>query len=378
MHIIAGLSKGGAETVLYRLILNDPLNTHFVISLTDDGYYGELLRECGARVVSLEMPRGQLSWKGLTGLWNAARSWPADVIQTWMYHSDFLGGLLGRLLDIPVVWGIRTTVLENDKSPRSTIWLAKLCAALSRRLPARIVTCAQSAARLHIELGYDAERIAIIPNGYDLTKFIPDTNARERLRTEWSIVPSRPLIGMVARYDPYKDHGNLINALAYVHSRGGSFLAVLAGSDINADNASLVGMIRQAGLSDHIRLLGARHDIPEIMSALDLHVLSSSTEGFPNVLAEAMACGTPCVTTDVGDARQIVGRYGWVVPRQNPEELGKAILNALSLCNDREKWIDTQDQCRQRIEQNYAMKAMVSSYHSVWSDVSHFQSQTDL
>lgn len=369
MHIIAGLSKGGAETVLYRLILNDPLNTHFVISLTDDGYYGDLLRDCGARVVSLEMPRGQLTWKGLSGLWDAARSWPADVMQTWMYHSDFLGGLLGKLLGIPVVWGIRTTVLDHDKSPRSTIWLAKLCAALSRRLPARIVTCAQSATQLHIGLGYDAERIIVIPNGYDLTQFTPDSSARARLRAEWSVTPSQPLVGMVARYDPYKDYGNLINALAFVHSQGGSFLAVLTGADVDNDNASLVGLIRQSGLSDHIRLLGARHDIPDIMSALDIHILSSSTEGFPNVLAEAMASGTPCVTTDVGDARQIVGDHGWVVPRQNPEELGKAILKALSLSNQPEQWLDIQQQCRQRIADHYAIETMVSRYNDIWSDV---------
>lgn len=367
LHVITGLNDGGAEAVLFRLVTHDPANSHCVVSLTGEGKYGPLLGAQGVQVVALGMPRGRLTVRGLVQLWQSVRAVRPDVVQTWMYHADLVGGVVAWLVGVPVVWGIRNTTLEPGRSSRVTMAVARVCARLSRRVPRQIVACAQAAVRVHAALGYDAARMVVVPNGYDLERFSPDAAARARLRAAWRVGPEVPLIGMVARFDPQKDHGNLIAALAELHRRGVTFGAVLAGTGMVPDNAVLAGWLQQAGLAERVLLLGPQRDVPALMSALDVHVLSSYGEAFPNVLAEAMACGTPCVTTDVGDAAAIVGETGWVVPPRDASALATAIGCAIGGMADRATWQARQQACRARIAQHYGIDAMVRRYRAVWA-----------
>lgn len=368
LHIITGLGDGGAEAVLHRLVTHDPADTHHVISLTGEGKYAPLLRAAGVGVTALGMPRGRLTMSGVLALWRTVRTIRPDVVQTWMYHADLVGGLVARLAGVPVVWGVRNTTLEPGRSSRMTIAVARICARLSRWVPTRIVACANAAVRVHAALGYDAARMVVIPNGYELARFRPDAGARARLRAEWGVADDVPLLGMVARWDPQKDHANLIDALGLLAARGQSFVAVLVGTGVTPDNALLAQRIASAGLSDRVRLLGPRADVPAIMAALDLHVLPSAYgEAFPNVLAEAMACETPCVTTDVGDAAAIVGETGWVVPPRDASALSSAIQHAIAVMADRAAWQARQQACRARIEQQYGIDAMVQRYRTVWA-----------
>ena len=368
LHVISGLSDGGAEAVLYRLVTNDLSDSHHVISLTGEGKYGRMLRDAGVAVTFLDMARGRVTLRGLRKLLSTVRSTSADVIQTWMYHSDLLGGLAGRLAGIPVVWGLRNTVLEPGKSSSITIFTARLCAWLSRWVPERIVACAQVAVSVHAALGYEADRMVVIPNGFELSRFERTRGSRDRLRTEWEIPAGVPLLGMVARFDPYKDHDNLLAALAVLEERGVDFRAVLVGTGVSFDNGVLMDKVQAIGLTSRIILLGARHDIPDIMGAIDVHVLSSSAEAFPNVVAEAMACGTPCVTTDVGEAARIIGGTGWVVPPRIPSALASAMAIALNRWRSPVEWADRQQRCRQRIKEEYSLEKMIKRYREIWAE----------
>ena len=369
LHIITGLNDGGAEAVLFRLITHDTKNQHAVVSLTTEGKYGPALRDRGVPVVALEMPRGRLTWRGVQTLWITLRQARPDVVQTWMHHADLLGGLVTRLAGVPVVWGIHKTNLEPGRSSRTSIAVARMCGWLSRRVPRRIVACAHAAVTVHTGLGYDAKRMVVIANGYDLGRFRPDGEARQRLRAEWGVSDDVPLLGMVARWDPQKDHVNLIDALALLRRRGHAFRAVLVGTGVEEHNATLMRRIADVGLSDWVQPLGPRTDVPAVMNALDVHVLSSSAEGFPNVLAEAMACGTPCVTTDVGDAALIVGDTGWVAPPRNPQTLADALEAALAAWRDRSAWRVRQERCRQHIANEFGIDTMVARYRTVWEVV---------
>lgn len=374
VHVITGLQDGGAEAVLYRVCMNARNNEHCVVSLMDEGKYGSLLRDAGVEVLTLGLSRGRLSLKALWRLWRFLRMKKADVVQTWMYHADFVGGLIARFAgNKAVVWGIRNSVLEPGKSARTTIWVAKACAVLSHWIPARIVVCAEAAWNVHAEMGYKTDIMRFVPNGYDVSSFAPNEEAHAKLRKEWGGGSKVPLLGMVARFDFQKDHHNLLQALGYLEQQGEAFRCVFVGTGMSTENKLLMDLIERFGVRERTVLLGRRTDIAAVMNALDVHVLSSSAEAFPNVVAEAMACGTPCVTTDVGDAAVIVGGTGWVVPPRSPENLAAALCAALTEWRmSKNSWCERQDAARQRIVDNFSLDRMIADYESVWRDAAEF------
>lgn len=367
-HIITGLNDGGAEAVLYRLCTTDHTHQHTVISLMDAGKYGPMLEAAGVNVHCLRMPRGRVTLHGLFRLWRLLRANRPDVVQTWMYHSDLVGGVVARLAGIRrVCWGIHHTTLEPGKSARSTIWVARINAMLSRWVPKVIICCAEKARDVHEALGYVSHKMVVIPNGYNLSQFCPAKEARELLRRTLSIDSDTFLVGMVGRFDPQKDHANLIKALSILKRKGYPFVCLLVGKSLVLENDAIAKQIAANGLGEHVRLLGQRTDIPGVMNALDVHVLSSYGEAFPNVLPEAMACGTPCVTTHVGDAALIVGDTGWVVPARDPEALADALLSAYREILDQPlKWALRKVAARDRVAAHFSIEQMVESYHRVW------------
>ncbi len=363
LHIITGLGTGGAEAVLYNLIQASDWQ-HEVISLMDEGKFGLLLRAEGVAVHTLGMKRGRVTLRGIVRLWRIARAAGPDVVQTWMYHSDLVGGMVARAAGIRAIcWGLHHSDLSPETSRRSTHLVARLCARLSRVIPRRIVCCAQRARHVHADIGYDKKRMVVIPNGYDLGRFNEDAQAGREIRSELGIAPDAAVIGFVARYNPDKDHETLLQALALLPP---AIQCVLAGPDMTMETPELAGKIAQAGVSGRLHLLGPRDDVPAVMSAMNLHVMSSRSEGFPNVLCEAMACGTPCVSTDVGDAREIIGETGWIVPPSEPHALADAIKTALAACESQGNWADRREAARHRVERKYSLDRMVSSYHQVW------------
>ena len=365
IHIITGLNDGGAEAVLYRLCTNDNSTQHQVISLMDMGKYGPLLVSKGMKVTCLGMPQGRVT---LTGLWKLYRllcNERPEVVQTWMYHADLIGGIAARFAKVKnVFWNVRHSVLDRAYSKRSTLFVARACALLSHFVPTKIIFCANSALSIHRSLGYNSKKLTVIPNGYDLSELIVDQQAGWLWRQKFN-VGDRHLLGMVGRFDPAKDHWTLLSALAELRDRGVNFLAVLVGRDIHSDNAQLGAWISQFSLQESVLLLGQRTDVPDIMNALDIHVLSSSSEAFPNVVAEAMACGTPVVTTDVGDAAFIVGDVGWVVPPGDSLALAHALQQALALPDMRRSEIG--QLARQRVATSFSLEGMVAAYHRVWT-----------
>ena len=368
LHVITGLQDGGAEAVLARLCLHDRAHSHAVVSLTDVGKYGPILCEAGTPIYCLNMRAGRVSMRGVRSLWRILRSEQPDVVQTWMYHADFVGGLVARLARIKTIsWGVRQTDLEPGTSKRSTIWVARACARLSSWVPQAIVCCADSAVRVHSSIGYDQRKLLVVHNGYDLNEFRPDANSRFAVREELGIPPCSRVIGMVGRFDPQKDHETLLNALDQLDLDELDAYCVLVGNEVTSRNQKLIDWIQARGLGGRIILLGQRTDVPALMNALDVHVLSSAFgEGFPNVLAEAMACGTPCVATDVGDASFIVGDTGWIVPPKNPGALAAALAAALRDHSSAELWRRRQESARARIEQRFSIESMVRGFHDVW------------
>ncbi|MVW77970.1 glycosyltransferase family 4 protein [Bordetella sp. 02P26C-1] len=394
-HVITGLGQGGAEAVLFRLatFAGQPVE-HTVISLTDDGVYGERLRAAGVTVHTLGMARGRVSLSGFARLRRMLIEQRPDAVQTWMYHADLIGGIAARLAGVrAIAWGIRNSGAHLQRSSRSARLVLKLCAMLSGQIPAAIVCAARDSAVRHEQYGYRADRMTVIANGYDLSRYQPDAQARQRMRLRWQVSDTTPVIGCVARWDPLKDHGNLLGAMALLVQRyqpraddgvGGSITTphaeapghlsadihcALIGRGMTPDNAGLRAMIERLGLGDRVLLLGPSDDVPAVMNALDIHVLSSCAEGFPNVVAEAMACGTPCVVTDVGDAAHIVGQTAPVVPPENAQALADGIARALEDITVRGRDA-VGGPGRARVLAEFDLAHMVAQYESVWRRIS--------
>jgi glycosyltransferase involved in cell wall biosynthesis len=370
LHIISGLKNGGAETVLYRLVKDDTSdNNHEVISLINKGFYGEYLEKAGVTVHVLGFGEGRFTIKPLVKLYKIIHLYKPDVIQTWMYHANFIGALVYIFTKYKnIFWSIHHSDLDSKKTPAITLAINKICALLSTKIPKSVIFCSKFAANVHVNVGYDKNKITIINNGVNVNEFVPNLYARKLLRSEWGVKDNCVLLGMVARWDIHKDHKTLLTALSHMNLKNSlPWKCILAGQRMNDSNIELVNLLNEYNLIDNMILLDVRSDIPAIMSSIDLHVLSSSGEAFGNTTVEAMSCGTPAVVTNVGAGEYIVGETGWVVPSSKPILLAESIMLAMKLKGDDYAWGKRKISSRQRIINKFSIDKMNNKYNKIWN-----------
>jgi glycosyltransferase involved in cell wall biosynthesis len=367
VHIITGLSTGGAEMMLFKLLSrmnNDEFESE-VISLTDAGPVADKIKMLGVPVHTIGMKRGRVHPIALLKLTSLLRKKKPDLVQTWLYHSDLIGGVAAKLAGSnKIFWSIRQSNIDMDGNKRSTIWIAKICAKLSFWLPDKIICCSHAALESHVALGYSNEKMLVIPNGFDLDAFQPDQESRKSLRKELGLDEKACLIGLVARFDPQKDHHNFIQAAELIKNYDSSVHFMLCGGDITKENIQLMQWIKQAGMVEHFHLLGLRSDVSSLVAAMDVAISSSLGEGFPNVVGEAMACAVPCVVTNVGDSALIVGDTGRVVPAKDPEALAEGIIELLQASPEYRKGLGKQ--ARLRVKNNYSLESVAEKYEAVY------------
>lgn len=369
IHLITSLDIGGAEMMLFRL-LQQIDHTRFenqVISLVSFGKVGEKIHALGFPVRSLGMAPARPSLRAFFELVRILRQERPSIIHTWMYHADLLGGLAGFLTGIPVIWSIHNWSLDPGLVKNNTIRVVHLNAWLSNWLPQRIVVCSDKARDQHYKIGYNPDKFITIPNGFDLDIFRPDDSARTSLRNELGLDPNIFLIGLVARFDPLKDHQTFAQAAGLFLSRHSQAHFLLCGRDISWENETLRMWIDAAGSRDKFHLLGQRDDIPYIMKGLDINTLSSSGEAFPSVLGEAMACGVPSVATQVGDTAYLIGDTGFIVPPKDPQALAGGWERIFSMSAVERRALGKQ--ARQRIQQHFSITQIALRYEALYTQI---------
>lgn len=370
LHIITGLSTGGAEMMLFKLLkgMDKKKFENIVISLSDRGSLSEEIEALGVPVITLEMKYGFQGIKALWRLISSVQRFSPDVVQGWMSHANFASQLsvMLRHSHTPVIWNIRQSLYSLEYEKKKTTAIIKVCGLLSH-LPAAIIYNSSISAEQHEVHGYNKSKRRIIPNGFDTDIFRPDLESTYSVRRELNIPDDFIIIGLIGRYHPMKDHTTFFKAAALLLNKYSKINFILAGDCVDTNNESLLNEIAGLGLLPKVHLLGERHDLPRLNAAMDIACTSSYTESFPNVIGEAMSCGIPCVATDVGDSGRVIGDTGRVISPRNPQAFAEALVELVELGNIGRKSLG--QAARQRIKDNFSSSFVVHQYESLYENI---------
>lgn len=368
--MITGLSTGGAELSLYRLLtaMDRERFRSTVLSLSGGGPVGEQIAQLGVPVRSLDLSFGAGAAAGIVRLSRILAEERPDLVQAWMYHANLFATVAARFSrrSVPVLWNVRASLdgLENEK--RSTRVIVRIGAWLSRS-PEGIAYNSGTSARQHAAIGYSAAHARVISNGFDCSLFKADILAGARLRACLRLPPESVLVGCIGRYHPIKGHDTLLAAAARAVRVDPRLRFLLVGTNMDSRNVRLVSLISSLGLDRFVHCLGERNDIPAVAAGLDIACSASVGESFPNAIGEAMASGVPCIATDTGDSRALVGTAGCIVPTKDPAALAAAMLSLARMDRDERRALG--EVARERIEQHYSLAAIASRYESWYEQV---------
>ncbi|BFU93733.1 MAG: glycosyl transferase [Nitrospira sp.] len=374
VHLITDLDVGGAEMMLAKLLrsMDSSRFQNVVVSLTGRGRLGDGIEAAGVPVHSLDMQRARLDLLAIPKLMRLLKEIRPAILQTWLYHADLLGAaatLLGGRSRL--VWNVRCSDMDLAHYPWTTRLTLKLLS-LGSRIPDVVIVNSQAGQQFHKRIGYRARRWKTIPNGFDLEKFRPDAAAYLAWREKLNLPQEAILIGMVSRVDPMKDHATFLDAARRVAVERSDVAFVLVGKGVY----DLDSQIKALGLSGRVHLLGIRSDIASIIPAFDIFSLTSFGEGFPNVVGEAMACGVPCVVTDVGDAALLVGDAGGrVVPPRKAESLARQWLDLIGMGRDARRQLGAA--ARERIRTSFDLRSVARRYERCYEELAELAIESE-
>ena len=356
LYITTDMDSGGAENVLFNLLCSLKTNDVRIISLTSKGFYGEKLKKMGFSIYSLNIRRDLTIFPKLWRLIFLIYKFQPSIVHTWLYHANLLGGIFAKILGVKkIFWSIHHDFEFSDIFMMIEI---RVLVFLSYFVPNKIIYCSKISEINHIRNGFKKSLSKVIPNGVSINKFKPDKNMRSKFRKKLNISEDCLLIGNISRYHPLKDHDNLLKALTLL-DKNINYKCLLVGLNLSKKNSSLVKKIKDYDLTERIILYGKTFEVQNIINALDIHVLSSKMEGFGMVILEAMSSGVPCISTNVGSAKDIIGETGWLVERSNHRELAKAIEYII---NKKDILYEKSLMVRDRVKQNYSIEKMNFDY----------------
>ena len=339
-----------------------------VISLGGAEPIGAQIEKMGIPVLALNLSRTRPDVFKLLSLRQTIKTQNPDIIQTWMYHADLVGTLIAA--SIPkkkkqLSWNIRHSNFEEDKEKILTRLTVKACAHLSHSFPRIIVCNSHRGASIHKDMGYAKNKMRVIPNGFDTSVFKPNRNLYRKVREDLGLPQESLIIGMVARFHYQKNHIGFLETTKTIKNLLPSVHFVMCGKNVDYSNEIINNYIKRYELTDFVHLIGHQDNVATIMPGFDLVVSNSIVgEGFPNAVGEAMACGIPCVVTDVGDSAYIVGDTGMVIPPKDNCALINACTVLLNM-ND-SALMQMKKRARLRIKTFFSIKRITQEYEQLY------------
>lgn len=373
LYVITGLITGGAETALLGLLSRFTSTQAMVVSLVP--IEGSVI---AGRIKALDIPVSSLNLStslpnplAIFKLRRIIAAFKPDIIHGWMYHGCLMANLAGG--KTPVLWSIRQSLYDLSAEKLPTRAVIRLCALASSHA-ASILYNGDLALAQHEAFGFSARNHAVIPNGFDCDEFHPSQEAGLRVRTELGIAPDAVLIGLIGRYHPVKDHPSFFAAAGIIARQCASAHFLLAGKNLTAANPEIMQLVVANGLAGRVSLLGPRTDIPSINAALDIACSSSSSEGFSNTIGEAMASGVPCVATDVGETKSLIGDTGLTVPPRDPQALADALMVLIKTGATGRHHLGTA--ARSRIEVNFPLSLSAEKHEEMYRNMASAMKRT--
>jgi glycosyltransferase involved in cell wall biosynthesis len=324
------LNIGGAERQLVTLANELAARGHEIViaSYYPGGALAKKLDSKRVRLISLEK---RSRWDLLTlfvKTLKVVREEKPTVLHGWMYTQNVVA-TFAKLVNprVKLVWCVRSSNLEPvlDWAERLAVWLQSVLS----RFADRVVVNSLAGLEQAVTDGLPREKMLFIPNGIDTNVFYPNDNERKRIRAEWGIAEGEKVVGNVARFDPIKNHTMFLKAAALVAAARSDVRFVCVGHGRASYLDELKALSRTLGIENRVRWVQAHSDVRAAYNALDVFCSSSLSEGFPNVIGEAMACGRHCVVTDVGDSALVVGDTGVAVPSDNPQAFASGLVQKL-------------------------------------------------
>ncbi|WP_083233642.1 glycosyltransferase [Planctopirus hydrillae] len=371
LHIINSFELGGAQRALQKIVRYSSTKgiSSSVVSLTSRGNLGEEFRSLGCDVDCIRMDYSLAVPVACIKLFRLLNVIQPDVVVTWLYQSDFFGGLLAKCVTgkVPVVWNLRTAA-GDDIAGRTARFFRFLCASVSRWIPSLIIGNSPSVLSTHERLKYPKDKLRMIPNGFDSDLFRSDPLVRKQVREELQIANNEVLFGMVARRHKSKDHESFLRAAVLTCAQVSNAKFVLFGHGISSDDPVFQEILKDCELRSHFHFLQPRSDVKSIQMSLDVGVLMSNVdEGFPNSIGEAMACGVPCIVSDTGGSSFVVGNCGVVVPKHSVDKLHEAMLEFVS--KSEASRLELGLSCRERIVHEFGIEETTMRHIDSWREV---------
>lgn len=373
LHFTTTVGGGGAENMLCNLVekLAERGVSNIVVSTTsslDDNSLRPRL-ERSAAFFDLQAD-SLLSLRFLSAFASVLRREKPDIVQTWMHTAGLAAGIVARSLGLRhIVWGIHSKdLLRFENRPRLRSAFGRLLGFGAACLPRKIVSCSRIGMEIHHrQYGYPSDKMMWIGNGIDTGRYRPDASCRSLWRNRLQIPETAHVIGMVTRFHPVKDVATFLRAVALLQRSREDAHFVFCGDTLANATPEIAELARTLPDPSRFYWLGFQPDTEKVYPLLDILTVTSISEAYPMVLIEAMACGVPCVSTDVGDASLILGELGRVAPVQNPELIANAWSSLLQLsANEREA---LRERVRERAVAEFGLDACAAKYQRLYQEL---------
>jgi len=357
LMVITGLGMGGAEKVVTSLADQLVEKGHEVVIAYMTGKTLVVPKSSNVELISLDVNSAKNIYKAYFKLRKLIKYFKPDVVHSHLVHANILCRTLRLTTAMP-------RLISSAHNTDEEGWTRFLAYRLTDKLTDISTNVSDEAVDAFIEQkAVRPGRMLTLHNGISTTEFVFSEKARSDIRRELGLIEGQQLILAVGRLDQQKDYPNLLSAISILSESQKNIKVAIAGQGPLLNE--LEERVNILGIEDKICFLGVRTDIPRLMSAADVFVLSSAWEGFGLVVAEAMACERVVVATDCGGVKEVVGDAGFLVPPKDSVAIAAALKQALTVNSDER--LQLGKKARQRVLQHYSLDMATDKWLRLYS-----------